>query len=230
MKNTMIDMYYKSMNPNYHDAFMNVMRGRDGASHEMEEAKDIDTGTYLLPAKMASRYSASLKNNNLFRRSGTVLSETSGNPALWLGDADDQPEWVPEGQPFPVDVDSVGPKHEVHANKLAIITSMDRDYIHDQIFDLENYLIGKFAKMFGRAEEDACINGTGNAMPRGILHETAGAEIGVTVTGNIAFDDVLALYFSLDKRYRSNGVWPMNDETALTLKTLKDQSGQYLWN
>ena len=67
-------------------------------------------------------------------------------------------------------------------------------------------------------------------MPKGILHDTDGAETGVTVSGDISFDDVLGLYFSVDKRYRSNGVWLMNDEMALKLKTLKDQNGQYLWN
>lgn len=67
-------------------------------------------------------------------------------------------------------------------------------------------------------------------MPKGILHDTDGAETGVTVSGDISFDDVLGLYFSVDKRYRGNGVWLMNDETALKLKTLKDQNGQYLWN
>ena len=41
---------------------------------------------------------------------------------------------------------------------------------------------------------------------------------------------MLALYFSVDKQYRSDGVWLMNDETALKLKTLKDENGQYLWN
>ena len=56
------------------------------------------------------------------------------------------------------------------------------------------------------------------------------AKTGVTVSGDIGFDDVLALYFSVDKQYRSGGAWLMNDETALKLKTLKDQNGQYLWN
>ena len=63
--------------------------------------------------------------------------------------------------------------------------------------------------------------------PHGVLTD---AETGVMVSGNIGFDDVLALYFSVDKQYRSGGAWLMNDETALKLKTLKDQNGQYLWN
>lgn len=230
MKDELINSYYATMEHGYHDAFWNAMRGKGTGDSVIEKARIISSDTYLLPAKSASRFSAALKGNNLFRRNGTVLTETSGNPVLWLGDTDAVPEWIPEGQAIPVRDDGIGPKHAIRANKLGIITSMERDYVTDPIFDLESYLIGKFARMFGNAEEDACINGTGEAMPKGILHDTDGAETGITVSGDIAFDDVLGLYFSLDKRYRANGMWLMNDETALKLKKLKDQSGQYLWN
>jgi HK97 family phage major capsid protein len=30
--------------------------------------------------------------------------------------------------------------------------------------------------------------------------------------------------------YRKNGVWMMNDETALALRTIKDTDGNYIWN
>ena len=55
------------------------------------------------------------------------------------------------------------------------------------------------------------------------------AVVGHT-TGEITYDDVIKLYFSLDKRYRRRAVWIMNDETALKLRTLKDSAGNYLWN
>ena len=113
------------------------------------------------------------------------------------------------------------------AHKLAIITALETDFISDLGFDLEQYLVGQFSKRFGRAEENAFVNGNGVEQPHGVLTD---AETGVMASGNIGFDDVLALYFSVDKQYRSGGAWLMNDETALKLKTLKDQNGQYLWN
>ncbi|MCI9559861.1 MAG: phage major capsid protein [Lachnospiraceae bacterium] len=83
--------------------------------------------------------------------------------------------------------------------------------------------------LIGRAEEDAFINGSGEGMPTGILHSTDGAEVGFTTTG-IIFDDMAKLYLSVKPEHRKNGVWIMNDETALTLRTLKDNGGGYLWN
>ena len=40
----------------------------------------------------------------------------------------------------------------------------------------------------------------------------------------------MKLYFSVKPEYHRNGVWLMNDETALTLRTLKDNNGNYLWD
>lgn len=231
MKNTLINETCAAMTSNYYEAFWKAMRGNNLAFGEMAQARIIDNGgTYLFPAKVASRYSAALKNTNLFRQISTVMAAPAGDAMFWMGDMDEKPQWVPENAAIPAGNDTLGPKKHVNFHKLAVITSLELDYVSEAAFDLEGYLVGKFAKCFGKAEEDAFINGSGNSMPKGILHDTDGAETGVTVSGDISFDDVLGLYFSVDKRYRSNGVWLMNDETALKLKTLKDQNGQYLWN
>ena len=230
MNNTMNNKIFAATNPYYSDAFWNVMRGETSHDKVLTDAMDTTNSTYLLPAKMASRYSAALKKANLFRQVSTVMSGPAGWAMFWMGDMDDRPQWVAENETIPMGSDTLGPKLRVGSYKLAIITSLELDYINEATFDLEGYLVGKFAKCFGKAEEGAFINGTGIEMPKGILHDTDGAETGVTVTGDITFDDMLGLYFSVDKSYRANGVWLMNDETALKLKTLKDQNGQYLWN
>ena len=231
MNNELMNKTYAAMTSDYHDAFWKAMRGSNLAYGDMAQAKiSANGGTYLLPAKTASRYSAALQKMNLFRRVGTTLAQTVGDGVLWMGDMEPQPQWVPENESISVGTDDLEPRHAVRSHKLAIITSLDMDMIRDVGFDLESYLVGKFAKGFGKAEEDAFINGTGVSMPKGILHDTDGAKTGVTGSGDISFDDVLGLYFSLDKQYRANGMWLMNDETALKLKTLKDQNGQYLWN
>lgn len=230
MNNTMNNKIFAATNPYYSEAFWNAMRGESTDNKNLAEAMDATNSTYLLPAKMASRYSAALKKENLFRRVSTVMSGPAGWITFWMGDMDDRPQWIAENETIPTGNDTLGPKLRVASNKLAIITSLEMDYVNEAAFDLEGYLVGKFAKAFGKAEEDAFINGTGVSMPKGILHDADGAETGVTISGDISFDDVLGLYFSVGKQYRANGMWLMNDETALKLKMLKDQNGQYLWN
>ena len=106
---------------------------------------------------------------------------------------------------------------------------MDEDFVNDVGFDIEKYLTQKLGKSFGKAEDNAFINGTGADEPTGILHHTDGAKTALTVE-TLTYDDVISLYFSVDKEYRKNGIWLMNDKTALALRKLKDNDGNYLWN
>lgn len=182
----------------YNDSFWKAMRGSDKAYGDLIDGKHSLTNTYLLPESTASKYSAALKEQDLFRRIGTVLNATKSDSKIWLSDTDDFPAWVSEHGTIPTTAESF-PKKDVAAHKLAIITSIETDFISDLGFDLERYLVVQFAKRFGKAEEAAFINGTGVNMPRGILHDTEGAEIGVEAGGDISFDDVLALYFSVFK-------------------------------
>lgn len=95
--------------------------------------------------------------------------------------------------------------------------------------EIEKYLTQKLGKSFGKAEDNAFINGTGADEPTGILHNTDGAKTALTAE-TLTYDDVISLYFSVDKEYRKNGIWLMNDKTALVLRKLKDNDGNYLWN
>ena len=105
---------------------------------------------------------------------------------------------------------------------------LDSDFVCDASFSFEDYLVSRLARNFGFAEEDAFLNGTGVNMPTGILDAAAGAMTGVT-TAAITTDDIITLFFSVDREYRKNAVWMMNDRTALHLRTLKDSAGNYLW-
>ncbi len=95
----------------------------------------------------------------------------------------------------------------------------------------EDYLTTAFAKKFVKAEDTAFISGDGVDQPVDILTDESGAKVGVTAaTGSgISFDELTRLYFSVKPEYRSNAVWLMNDETAFTLRSMKDDAGNFLW-
>ena len=46
---------------------------------------------------------------------------------------------------------------------------MDEDFVNDAGFDIEKYLTQKLGKSFGKAEDNAFINGTGADEPTDIL-------------------------------------------------------------
>lgn len=82
-------------------------------------------------------------------------------------------------------------------------------YVEDTRFDLAGYVYREFGHCFGRAEENVCLNGVGLTEPKGLLHT---ADVGVTAS-TLTADAVIELFFSLDKKYRRNAVWVMNDES-----------------
>ncbi len=118
--------------------------------------------------------------------------------------------------------------HDLRAWKLASLFTLESSFVADAAFDVETYITNRLAKNFSRAEENAFLNGTGVNQPTGLLHDTLGAETAFE-SASITYDDIIRLYFSVKPEYRKNAVWMMNDETAMMLRTLKDNTGNYLW-
>ena len=216
--------------PEYNQHFWDAMRGRGFVSDILAEGVDNSTGGFVLPFADNEKFSKAIEDESLIRRLATVINVTGGSSTVYAHDSDDLAAWVPENGSIPVyDGMNDFTRYPVESHKLAVLVKLDSDFVNDAKFNIEDYLTGRLAKNFARAEDKGFIIGTGVDMPTGILDETAGAETGVTAN-TLTFDDVIKLYFALDKEYRPNATWLMNDETALALRRMKDDAGQYLWN
>ena len=214
----------------YNKAFWNVMRGSSEQSNDLSEGSDYQTGAYFLPNESTNHFLAALSKENLFRRIATTINATTNGGTIMASDSCAVTDWIPENGPIP-EAAQTFKSLRVQSCKLAGITLLNNDFLQDKSFDVESYLSNEFARSFGKKEEWALINGDGVSQPNGILHPVNGAEVGVTASAidSISFDDVIKLFFSLKSEYRNQAVWVMNDETALTLRNLKDSSGNYLW-
>ena len=210
--------------------FWNAMRGIPHAYDKIHGGANGITGGYALPSSSNEKLQKAITQKSLFRSMATVIKSYNGASRIFAKDCSDIAAWVPEGGSIPLQ-DGVNDftRYAVDSHKLAVFVKLDDDFVHDAAFSLEDYLTERFAENFAKAEDKGFVLGTGEHMPTGILDDTAGAETGIT-TSVLSFDDVLRLYHSLDAKYRKNAVWLMNDETALTLRMLKDSAGNYLWN
>ena len=215
--------------PEYDKHFWNAMRGRDSSFDELSKGYSSGIGLYALPNSSDNKYMAKLEKESLFRGIGTVIKAYGSGYRIFAKDSSDIAQWVAENDAVPI-YDGIEDFtiNTVDSWKLAALVKMDEAFVHDASFDIESYLINRFAKNFGRAEDNAFINGNGNEMPTGILKATGGAEVAATID-DISYDNVIGLYFSVKPEYRKNAVWLMNDKTALALRTLKDDAGNYLW-
>lgn len=215
--------------PEYDRNFWDVVRGHSECQSALTMCVDRATGAYPLPVTAQNKFSDALNKESLFRRIATTMNALNHGYRIFAKDCEDIALWVPEGGHIPI-YDGIGDftEHKLESHKLAAFVKLDEDFIHDVSFHLENYLVQRFAKNFAKGEEQAFINGTGGDQPIGILAETDGAKIGTT-TSALTFEDIYKLYFSVKPEYRTKGSWMMNDETALYLRNLKDDDGNFLW-
>lgn len=214
----------------YNTNFWNVMRGGRYATDKINDGKDVSTGGYALPSAADDKLRKAIRRESLFRNIATVVKAYNSGSRIFAKDCDDLAEWVPENGNIPIqDGMNDFTRYAVEMHKLAVFVKLDDDFVHDATFDIEDYLTGRLAKNFAKAEDYGFITGTGEHMPKGILSPTDGAEAGV-FTDSITYEDVIRLYFALNDEYRKNAVWLMNDNTALTLRLMKDEAGNPLWN
>lgn len=191
----------------YETHFWNAIRGKQGHKEHLVKGIDTVTGAYTLTHKGQEKYMTAIKQEGLFRSLATDIQVYDHAYNIKTVEGNDVAVWVPEGGVIPI-TDGMADFSDIalESHKLAVFFKLEDALIRDPYFKVEDYLVKRLAKNFGRAENNGFINGNGENMPIGILAETGGAEVGVTTS---------ALTY---------------DETALTLRTLKDNTGQHIWN
>ena len=211
----------------YRVAFENRLRTNqlgDVDDYNLKLAK-LKNNSYPLPYSFKGDYTEHLAHENLFRRFGTVIHTEIEEGTVVCMDVMPEPEIIDETQSYPSPHEMRYPCLRCRSHKLAMLGKIPCSFVDDTRFDLAGYVYREIGHCFGRAEENICLNGIGQTKPKGLLHS---AEIGVTAS-TLTADAVIELFFSLDKQYRKNAVWVMNDETAMTLRMLKDSAGNFLW-
>ena len=138
--------------------------------------------------------------------------------------------WIDEGQAYG-ESDDVFAQEQIDAHKVGTLIKVSEELLDDSAFDLQSYISKEFTRRIGAKEEEAFLIGDGSKKPTGILHATAGAQVGVTAAGAAAItaDELIDLYYSLKSPYRKNAIWVLNDGSIRAIRKLKDLSGQYLW-
>ena len=214
----------------YETHLWNAMRGRRPGQEVSASNIDLSANAHTLPSASQDKYMAALKKESLFRNLATEIRAYDTDYRIKTAQNDGASAWVPEGGTVTVG-DAMDDFGEIVLGRHKLVTSfmLENSFVQDNSFMIEKYLVSRLAQNFGRAEDDAFINGTGVNMPTGILAENDGADVGVT-TAALTYDDVVKLFFSVKPRYRRHAVWLMNDETAYTLRSLKDADGNYIWN
>jgi HK97 family phage major capsid protein len=99
------------------------------------------------------------------------------------------------------------------------------ELLQDAGVDIEAYVVKMLAIRLGRILNTHFTSGSGTSQPRGVL---ADAVTGKTGAGGqvttIIYDDIVDLKYSVNRSYRGNGRWMMNDSTLQYILKIKDQN------
>ena len=192
----------------------------------LQEGVDADGG-YLVPEEYDKRIIDTLEEENIMRKLGTKIT-TSGQHKINIAAAKPAAAWIEEGGTLTFG-DAKFAQTLLDAHKLHVAIKITEELLYDNAFNLEGYIIDQFGRAMANAEEDAFVNGDGTGKPLGLFAESGGGTVAQTLTAAIKSDDVLDLIYALKRPYRKNAKFIMNDRTLLSLRKLKDNNGNYMW-
>ena len=212
----------------YKDAMISALRSNfRNVSNVLQEGVDADGG-YLVPEELDRKLVEKLNEENIFRGFADIIT-TGGERKINIADGDPAASWIEEGGAL-VFSDAKFKQITLDAHKLHVAIKVTEELLYDNVFNLESYIVKKFAQALSNAEEDAFLNGNGEGKPVGIFDATDGGTIAeVLNTASIKTDDLLNLIYDLKRPYRKKARFVMNDKTIGAIRKLKDNNGAYLW-
>lgn len=165
-----------------------------------------------------------LTKYNPFRKVASVFN-IEGEGSIVVTTANGTASIVDEAGALPESSDE-SKELKFSAYKIGSLAKLKLAFINDRNFNVEDYLSTKFAKRFGIAEENLIVNGTGNKEPLGIMN----SDITKETASTLSYDEVVKLFFSLNKYLRVNATWMVSDKMAMKLRSIKDSNGYPLLN
>ena len=225
----------------YSKAFRNYLRKGMDAGLEALQTKSLSVGSdpdggYLVTPTMSSRIVQAIFETSPMRQICAI--ETISTDALDL--IDDHTSltagWTAETTVISTDTATPTiakrniPTHELYAQPKATQKLVD-----DAAIDVEGWLAGKIADIFGRTQNSAFVSGNGVGQPRGILTYASGTswgqiqQVNSGTSGQVTADSLITLFYSLKDAYMRRAYFLMNRSTIQQVRLLKATTNQYIW-
>lgn len=203
------------------------------ADLSVEQRSDLNVGTdgeggFAVPEAWTGLYE-SLRETGILRDLAEVITTENGGllHAPFVSADATEPGIVKEKELTPDDAEAFEEK-KIAAYKYARMTKASEEMVQDALFDVEGFVGRRLGFDLGLAVNSHYVNGTGSEQPEGLFAKaTVGKELATQEA--IASDEIIDLLYSVTRPYRANGVWIAADSTVASIRKLKDENGQYLW-
>jgi HK97 family phage major capsid protein len=102
--------------------------------------------------------------------------------------------------------------------------------IADSAVDVVSLVTNRLGQRLGRITNTHYTVGTGSSQPFGVIARAATGKTGTTgQTLTVIYDDLFDLKHSVNRAYRKNAKWMMNDLSVAIVSKLKETTGRPIW-
>lgn len=151
-------------------------------------------------------------------RHNVLLPKRTGvTNALWVGEVVERTASQPSFD-----------QGEIAVKELATFVDLSLRMLEDSA-NVEAEVRLALAEDFGMKEAVSFVNGATAVEPTGFMTAAGIAETNNGHATVLSADALIKLFYAMPATYRNRGTWVMNGTTLAVLRTLKDTTGQYLW-
>lgn len=214
---------------------------RHGANVNAEQAAAIQNamststgseGGYTVPSEVATMVIEKLKSFGGMREVATILTTAGGN-AMNFPTSDgtgEEGEIVAENASTNIGEITFGtvalPVFNYSSKQIALPLQL----IQDSAVDVIALVVARLAQRIYRVQNRHYTTGAGTTEPFGMIPRAGVGKIGATgQTALVTYDDLVDLKHAVNRAYRNNAKYMMNDLSVATVSKIKDTTGRPIW-
>lgn len=189
-------------------------------------------GGYTVPAEIAAMVIDKLKAFGGMREVATILTTASGGP-LNFPTSDGTGE---VGEIVGENAAAAGGDITFGTIPLAVFKYSSKkialpvELIQDSAIDVIGFVIDRLATRIARIQNTHFTVGGGSTLPDGVVPKSATGKTGATgQTLTVIYDDLVDLKHSVNRAYRRDASYMMNDLSVAVVCKIKDTTGRPIW-
>lgn len=189
-------------------------------------------GGYTVPSEIAAMVINKLKAYGGMREVAEIISTASGNPLNFptSDGTSEEGEIVGENAAATAGDMTFGtialPVFKYSSKKIALPVEL----IQDSAIDVVAFVVARLAERIARIQNKHFTVGGGTTAPDGVITKAGTGKIGTTgQTLSVTYEDLVDLKHSVNRAYRSNARFMMNDLSVAVVSKLKDTTGRPIW-
>lgn len=210
-------------------AFFRMLAKSPSEQFAAARALNITTeadGGFTIPKSFVNSVIQKLNKETLMRPLCSVMQTTNTTQIPVEGQRATF-NWLTEAQAFS-ETDVKFSKFELAAHKCGGVIKLSTEILQDSGIDIESYVRGKMFDALNDLEEQAFLNGDGANKPTGVTNGLT-AAVTTAAANAVTYEEVLELYYSLEKGYRANAVFIVSDSFEKLLRLIKDGNNTPIW-